>query len=301
LSAKCSRFKFRPESSPDSIGAFPTKGTLQNTSEVHRKSPDYAPGWDCGCLEAMKPSASAPKKSEQDEEPRIAALETELEHCRQEMRSFSYSVSHDLRAPLRAIEGFARIISEDYSQALDEEGRKFIQHVLQNAQVMGSLIEGLLNYHRLNERPMSKSNVNMTNLTQEVLGALPKPANSPEIKVAKLPTVSADPALMRIAWEQLISNALKFSKRASTPVIEFGADDRDGEHIIWVKDNGVGFDMQYANKLFQMFQKLQKDPEFDGHGVGLALVRRVAERHNGRAWAEAAPNSGATFYFAVPK
>src|ERR1041385_4722992 len=136
----------------------------------------------------MKPSAtSRTKPGQDDKDARIAALEAELERTRQEMRSFSYSVSHDLRAPLRAIEGFARIIAEDYSEKLDEEGRKFIQHVLQNAQVMSSLIEGLLNYHRLNERPMSKSNVNMTNLTQEVLGALPKPANSPEIKVAKLP------------------------------------------------------------------------------------------------------------------
>jgi light-regulated signal transduction histidine kinase (bacteriophytochrome) len=249
----------------------------------------------------MKPSASVPKKSEEEKDARIAALESELERVRGEMRSFSYSVSHDLRAPLRAIEGFARIISEDYAQTLDEDGRKFIQHVLQNAQIMSGLIEGLLSYHRLNERPMSKTQVNMTQLAEEVAGALPKPAKDAEIKIGKLPTIRADPALMRIAWEQLISNALKFSKRSSSPMIEVGAEERDGEHVIWVKDNGIGFDMRYANKLFQMFQKLQKEPDFEGHGVGLALVRRVAEKHNGRTWAEASPDKGATFYFAVPK
>jgi light-regulated signal transduction histidine kinase (bacteriophytochrome) len=251
----------------------------------------------------MKLSAAtrAKPESEVDKDARIAALETELEKVRNEMRAFSYSVSHDLRAPLRAIEGFARIISEDYAQTLDEEGRKFVQHVLQNAQIMSSLIEGLLQYHRLNERPISKAKVNMTELTNEVLAALPKQSNGPEVKIPKLPSIAADPALMRIAWEQLMSNALKFSKRSAKPMIELGADDRDGEHVIWIRDNGVGFDMQYANKLFQMFQKLQKDSDFDGHGVGLALVRRVAEKHNGRTWAEASPNNGATFYFAVPK
>jgi light-regulated signal transduction histidine kinase (bacteriophytochrome) len=248
----------------------------------------------------MKPSAPAEKPDVTPAE-RIAVLEAELERTRQEMRAFSYSVSHDLRAPLRAIEGFTRILSEDYSKALDDEGRKFLQHVLQNAQIMSSLIEGLLSYHRLNERPMSKSKIDMTQLTTEIVTALPKPQTPPSVRIPKLPTISADPALIRIAWEHLISNALKFSKLTATPSIEFGSDDRDGEHILWVRDNGIGFDMQYANKLFQMFQKLQKDPEYDGHGVGLAIVRRVAERHHGRTWADAKPSQGATFYFALPK
>jgi light-regulated signal transduction histidine kinase (bacteriophytochrome) len=250
----------------------------------------------------MKPSAQARTKPEDTNcDARLGALEAELERVKHEMRSFSYSVSHDLRAPLRAIEGFARIIVEDYAKTLDDEGQKFLGHILQNAQVMGGLIEGLLSYHRLNEKPVSKSKVNMTELTRDVLDALPKPAKAPEMKIPELPTIPGDPALMRIAWEQLLSNAVKFSKQSEKPKIELGASEQDGEHVIWVKDNGVGFDMQYANKLFQMFQKLQKDPQFEGHGVGLALVRRVAEKHQGRTWAEAAPDKGATFYFAVPK
>jgi light-regulated signal transduction histidine kinase (bacteriophytochrome) len=166
---------------------------------------------------------------------------------------------------------------------------------------MSALIEGLLSYHRLNERPISKSCVNIEQLSKDVLAAVPKSATAPEIKMQKLPTIRVDPALMRIAWEQLVSNAVKFSRRAAMPTIEFGADEQDGEYVLWIKDNGIGFDMAYRDKLFQMFQKLQKDPEFEGHGVGLALVRRIAERHQGRAWAEAKPNEGATFYFAVPK
>jgi light-regulated signal transduction histidine kinase (bacteriophytochrome) len=252
-------------------------------------------------FDAMKPSAQPRTKPDEDKDRRIAALEADLEKLRQEMRSFSYSVSHDLRAPLRAIEGFARIVSEDYAQTLDDEGKKFVHHIVQNAQIMSALIEGLLSYHRLNEKAVSKAPVNMTELTNEALKAAPKPDVAPEIKVAKLPSISADPALMRIAWEQLVSNALKFSKQKPAPVIEFGADEQDGDHVLWIKDNGVGFDMEYSNKLFQMFQKLQKDPAFEGHGVGLALVRRVAEKHHGRVWAEATPNQGATFYFAVPK
>ena len=250
----------------------------------------------------MKPSAPKRTKPNNNKTNESAArIQADLDRTRQEMRAFSYSVSHDLRAPLRAIEGFARILVEDYAQSLDDEGRKFLQHVLQNAQVMGSLIEGLLTYHRLNERPMSRTGVDMTNLTNELLATIPKPAAPPEVKLPKLPTIPADPALIRVAWEHLIANALKFSKQNPKPALEFGAEERDGEHILWIKDNGVGFDMQYADKLFQMFQKLQKDAAFEGHGVGLAIVRRVAERHNGRAWVEAAPNKGATFYLAIPK
>lgn len=240
-------------------------------------------------------------KETEDKDARIKELESELDRARQEMKSFSYSVSHDLRAPLRAMEGFARILSEDYAHSLDDEGRKFLDHIVQNAQVMSGLIEGLLKYHRLNEKPIAPQPVAMTQLTRDILASLKKPGAEPTIKLPPLPTIKGDPALIRIAWEQLIDNALKFSKRHATPEIEFGSKDGDGQNVLWIKDNGVGFDMQYSNKLFQVFQKLQKDADFEGHGIGLALARRVAEIHAGRVWAEATPNGGATFFFAVSK
>ena len=248
----------------------------------------------------MKPSAESRKYSTDEKEGRIVELEAELAKLKQEARAFSYSVSHDLRAPLRAIEGFSRILAEDYSKNLDEEGQKFLQHVLQNAQTMSGLIDGLLQYHRLNERGVNKAAVDMTQLTRDIVAALPK-EKQPGVTIPKLPTVQADPALMRIAWEQLVSNALKFSRRAEKAAIEFGSSQQNGETVLWVKDNGIGFDMQYSDKLFHIFQKLQRESDFEGHGVGLALVRRVAEKHHGRVWVDAKPDQGATFYLALPK
>jgi len=235
-----------------------------------------------------------------DQEGRIAALEAQLERVRQDMRAFTYSVSHDLRAPLRAIEGFGRILQEDYAKAIDEEGQKFLSHILNNAQIMSAQIDDLLIYHRLGERVPTLNRVPMTELISEIISATKPAEDSIEIKLPKLPTVTADPNLLRTAWEQLISNAIKFSKRAARPAIEFGAKASETEDIVWVRDNGIGFDMKYSDKLFQVFQKLQREPEFSGNGIGLALVRRVAEKHNGRTWCEALPNEGATFFFALP-
>ncbi len=201
---------------------------------------------------------------------------------------------------MRAIEGFSRILSEDYGEALDAEGKRFLDHIVQSTQFMGEMIEGLLMYSRLSERTLIKIPVDMTALTREVWEAIPKPETVPEIKLGALAKVSADPTMLRTLWEHLISNAIKFSKRQKKPSIEFGCDQRDGQSIFWIKDNGVGFDMRYSDKLFQLFQKLQKEPDFPGHGVGLALVRRIAERHDGRVWVEAAPDQGATFYVALP-
>jgi light-regulated signal transduction histidine kinase (bacteriophytochrome) len=248
----------------------------------------------------MKPAAELRSKpSEQN--GRVEELESQIDQFREQMRSFSYSVSHDLRAPLRAIEGFGRILAEDYGSKLDEEGQRFLQHILQNAQTMSTLIDDLLTFHRLGERSVSPVPVNMTELVREVMTAVPKPGPEPEVKIPTLPNVVADQALLRIAWEQLISNALKFSKKQARPVIEFGSSVQNGEQIFWIRDNGIGFDVEYAEKLFQIFQKLQKEPEFPGNGIGLALVKRAIEKNNGRVWAEAKPNGGATFYVALPR
>ncbi len=235
-----------------------------------------------------------------EKDVRIAELTAELEKARQEMRSFSHSVSHDLRAPLRAMEGFGRILIEDYAQALDEEGRRFLENIVANAQTMTSLLDDLLAYHRLTEKRPAKSEVDLSLLTQELLAALPKPGPVPEFKVHSLPTVLADPDLLRVAWEHLLANALKFSRKNPRPALEIGSNSSGPEKIFWIKDNGIGFDNQYAPKLFQVFQKLQKDPEFPGNGIGLAIVKRIVEKHGGRVWADAALDRGATFFIALP-
>ncbi len=250
----------------------------------------------------MKPTAGRRIKpvNESEKDLRIAALEKQLQRTRQEMRAFTYSVSHDLRAPLRAVEGFARILLEDYSSNLDEEGQRFLQHILTNAHLMSALIEDLLGFHRLGDKDVVLAAVDMTALTKEILGAT-KSEPMPEFEAPQLPTVKADATLIRAAWEQLIGNAVKFSKREAQPKIEFGTREAEGEVVLWVRDNGIGFDMAYADKLFQVFQKLQKEPDFAGNGIGLALVRRIADKHNGRVWTESKLNEGATFYFALPK
>lgn len=237
----------------------------------------------------------------EDKDARIVELEAEVEQMRQQMRSFSYSVSHDLRAPLRAIEGFGRILLEDYGKNLDEDGHRFLQHVLSNAQIMSTLIDDLLKFHRLGERTVTKMTVDMNQLAREVVDSVPKPEGvNPEFKVSNLPALHADRALLQTALEHLIGNAIKFSKRNPKPVIELGCTPRDGEQILWVRDNGIGFDMQYADKLFQIFQKLQKEPDFEGNGIGLSLVKRVADKLGGRVWTESKPNQGATFFLALP-
>lgn len=237
-----------------------------------------------------------------DSQARIALLEAQLERSEREMRDFSHSVSHDLRAPLRAIEGFARILSEDYCEKLDPEGQKFLRYILDNTHRMGGLIESLLTYYRMNSKVVTPMAIAMADLTRDVIASVGTPAGAKpaEVILPSLPTVHADPALIRQAWEQLISNALKFSKREEKPAIEFGGGEKDGESVVWVRDNGVGFDIKYADRLGQVFSKLQRDEDFEGHGIGLALVRRIMDKHNGRFWAESAPGKGSTFYIALP-
>lgn len=248
-------------------------------------------------------SVTAPRKVAMPVDPKdaeIADLRAQLERARDEMRAFSYSVSHDLRAPLRAIEGFGRILSEDYSSKLDEDGKRFLDHVLHNAQVMGSLIEDLLTFHRLNEKPFGKKSVDLREMLTDVFTTAAKPRPDVKVEIGNLPKIQADPVMVRVACEHLVANALKFSKRHASPEITVGSERGDGETILWIKDNGIGFDMQYADKLFTVFQKLQKEPDFDGNGIGLSIVRRIAEKHGGRVWVKAAPNDGATFYLAIP-
>jgi PAS domain S-box-containing protein len=235
---------------------------------------------------------------------------SQLESTNKELESFSYSVSHDLRAPLRAIDGFALMIEEDYVDRLDAEGRRFIAVIRENSRRMGELIDDLLSFSRLGRQPVVNHDVNVDALVREVvaealsaesLGARDKAAPAARIEVGPLPPTRADRGLLRQVWTNLITNALKYSSKAVSPLIQVSGRHVGAETHYSVRDNGVGFNMQYADKLFGVFQRLHRADEFGGTGVGLAIVHRVITRHGGRVWAEGEVDRGAVFSFALPK
>jgi len=226
---------------------------------------------------------------------------TELLRSNAEMESFSYSVSHDLRAPLRAIGGYAAMLDEDYGKLLDAEGRRLLTEVQKNSKKMGDLIDDLLALSRLGRKEMKIGTVDMTELTQEALAEVNSEYSSKtKIKIDKLDDAPADHALMLHVMTNLISNALKYSSHGTEPVVEVTSRRADDAVIYSIKDNGVGFDMTYANKLFGVFQRLHAPSQFEGTGVGLAIVKRIVERHGGNVWAEGKVNEGATFSFSLP-
>ena len=230
-------------------------------------------------------------------EQRVAERTAQLESANKELESFSYSVSHDLRTPLRGIDGFARILIESYAAHLPLDGQHHLQRVRDNAGRMSQLIDDLLAFSRLSRQPIRKQSVDPAALVRQVLDELKPDYNSRqvEIVVGDLPACHADPALLRQVWVNLIGNALKYSSKRERARVEIGW---TGEAYL-VRDNGVGFDMRYADKLFGVFQRLHRDEEFEGTGVGLANVKRIIERHDGQIWAEAEVDKGATFYFTL--
>ena len=234
-------------------------------------------------------------------EQRVVERTTQLESANKELEAFSYSVSHDLRAPLRAIDGFSRILIEDYAQDLPDEMARLLGTVRSNTQEMGSLIDGLLKFSRLSRQPIDKQTISMSNLVRQVLEILQADMEERVIDIVtgELPTCQGDPVLLKQVWTNLLSNALKFTREREVARIEIGCNESESEQIYFVKDNGVGFDMQYASKLFGVFQRLHRADEFEGTGVGLATVQRIIHRHGGRVWTEAEPNIGATFYFSL--
>jgi len=224
----------------------------------------------------------------------------ELESTNKELEGFSYSVSHDLRAPLRAVDGYARMLEEDHAGRLDAEGRRLLGVVRSSSRQMGQLIDDLLAFSRLGRQEPAKRRIDMASLVREVLGELARDAAA-VIEVSALPSAQADRALLRQVWVNLIGNALKYSARRDPPRVEIAGREEAGEALYWVRDNGVGFDMRYAGKLFGVFQRLHAADEFPGTGVGLAIVQRVIARHGGRVWAQAKEGEGACFYFSLPR
>jgi PAS domain S-box-containing protein len=236
-------------------------------------------------------------------EKRVAERTAELEAANKELEAFSYSVSHDLRSPLRAIDGFSQAVLEDYGPQLPEEGRRYLRTVREGAQRMGRLIDDLLAFSRLGRAPLKEQKVDMVMLARGILNDLEsvRADRKMEVSVAELPGCEGDPALLRQVWINLLSNAFKYTSRCAAAVVEIGYQVEGGETVYFVRDNGAGFDMRYAGKLFGVFQRLHRADEFEGTGVGLAIAQRVIHRHGGRIWAEAAPNLGATFYFTLKK
>jgi PAS domain S-box-containing protein len=234
-------------------------------------------------------------------ENRVTERTAELEMANKELEAFSYSVSHDLRAPLRAVDGYSQVVLEDYGPQLPKEAQRYLETIRRGAQSMGILIDNLLTFSRLSRTPLQKQEVNTGLMVRSVLEGLlaERAGRQIEIRIADLPACQADPALLSQAWINLLSNALKYTRHRQPGVIDIGCKFEQGENIYYVRDNGAGFDMQYGHKLFGVFQRLHGKDEFEGTGVGLAIVQRIIHRHGGRVWAEAAVDRGATFYFTL--
>ncbi len=232
---------------------------------------------------------------------RIQKWGDEIERTNKELEAFSYSVSHDLRAPLRGIDGFSQALLEDYYEKVDETGRDYLTRVRAATQHMGRLIDDLLKLSRLAKTEMRQEPVSLSDIITEIIDSLKKnePDRFVECEVEEGIMVNGDQYLIEIAMENLVNNAWKFTGKTERPRIQFGMNQKDGLNIYYVKDNGVGFDMAYSGKLFGAFQRLHSSEEFSGTGIGLVTVQRIIHRHGGRIWAEAEPNKGATFFFTI--
>ena len=234
-------------------------------------------------------------------EERVRERTAELERANRELESFSYSVSHDLRAPLRHMDGFSKALLEDYGDRLDADGKNHLVRIRAGAQRMGRLIDDLLQLADVGRGELERRSVNLSVLAQLIAAELrqEEPEREVTFRIAEGVRAEGDSRLLRVALENLLGNAWKYTGKREGAVIEFGVEERDGEPVYLVRDNGVGFDMAYADKLFQPFQRLHRAEEFEGTGIGLATVRRVVERHGGSIRAEGTVGSGASFYFTL--
>lgn len=223
----------------------------------------------------------------------------ELQAANQDLEAFTYAVAHDLRAPLRHIHGFSDLLQNDATSTLSDEGRHYVDCIVKGSSRMGDLLEDLLNLSRFGRQAVNRRMFALNELVQEVITDLAAETANRRIdwKIGKLPPVYCDPALMKIVFANLLSNAVKFTRPRAAATIEVGQTRVKGEAVLFVRDNGAGFDMKYAGKLFGVFQRMHKEKDFEGTGIGLATVLRILQKHGGRIWAEAEPDKGAIFYF----
>jgi signal transduction histidine kinase len=257
---------------------------------------------ELGMLAESFNSMTAQVRQAHDElENKVRARTEELEIVNKELEAFSYSVSHDLRAPLRAVSGYAMMLKEDYEASFDDEARRITGNIITNVKMMGRLIDDLIAFSRLGKREVTLRPVDMTAVVEHCIAqeSLHWGDRNFSITIAPLPSCMGDEDLLKQVWMNLVSNAFKYSSKQAEPAIEIGIVRNKTEIAYFVKDNGAGFDMKYADKLFKVFQRLHTQEEFEGTGVGLALVKRIIDKHKGRIWAESRPGSGATFYFSL--
>jgi len=226
---------------------------------------------------------------------------TKLEVTNKELESFSYSVSHDLRAPLRMIDASSSIVMEDYANQLDGEANQLLESIRQNVHKMNTLIDDLLKFSKLGRREVEKAEIDMSNLVRDAITEIENSYHTkPNVELTALIPALADRSLMLQVWINLISNAVKYSSKSKDPLVKVGCTRQEHEIVYYVQDNGAGFDMKFADKLFGVFQRLHKDSEFEGTGLGLAIVHRIVAKHGGRVWGEGKVGEGATFYFSLP-
>jgi light-regulated signal transduction histidine kinase (bacteriophytochrome) len=243
------------------------------------------------------------RKLNQELEQRVVERTTQLEDTNKELEAFAYSVSHDLRAPLRHIDGFIDMLQKRSAANLDGQSRHYMEVIADSARKMGTLIDDLLSFSRMSRNEMFTSSIDLNELVQDVIQEAKPETTGRDIqwRISCLPLATGDRAMLRVALVNLIANALKFTRPRAVAQIEIGcAREDETEMVIFVRDNGVGFDMTYVDKLFGVFQRLHQQEEFEGTGIGLANVRRIISRHGGRTWAEGEVDHGATFYFSLP-
>ena len=244
------------------------------------------------------------RKANEELDTRVIERTRDLEAANKELEAFAYSVSHDLRAPLRHLAGYAELLRKNAASILDEKCRRYTLMILESAQRMGTLIDDLLAFSRVGRAEIQKATVNLEHIAKDVLSEVRQETDGRDIvwKMSALPSMYGDRSMLRLVFVNLISNAIKFTRPRRQGVIEIGsADGKPDDIVVFIRDNGAGFDMKYVDKLFGVFQRLHRTEDFEGTGIGLATVQRIIHRHGGKVWAEGAVNEGATFYFSVPK